>query len=60
MKVFYHISEIKASMFGKINKFDMGIALAHIYTENKETFEFFKTENPKEIKGYYYIGSIKI
>ena len=47
-------------VLGKMNKFDMGIALAHIYAENKETFEFFRTENPKEIKGYYYIGSIKI
>ena len=47
-------------VLGKMNKFDMGIALAHIYVENKETFEFCKTENPKEIKGHYYIGSIKI
>jgi len=47
-------------VLGKMNKFDMGIALAHIYEENKETFEFFKTENPKEIKGHYYIGSVKI
>ena len=47
-------------VLGKMNKFDMGIALAHLYVENKETFEFFKTENPKEIKGHYYIGSIKI
>lgn len=47
-------------VLGKMNKFDMGIALAHIYVENKETFEFFKTENPKEIKGHYYIGSVKI
>ena len=47
-------------VLGKMNKFDMGIALAHLYVENKETFEFFKEKNPKEIKGYYYIGSIKI
>lgn len=47
-------------VLGKMNRFDMGIALAHIYAENKETFEFFKVENPKEIKGYYYIGTIKI
>ena len=47
-------------VLGKMNKFDMGIALAHLYVENKETFEFFNTENPKAIKGHYYIGSIKI
>ena len=47
-------------VLGKMNKFDMGIALAHLYVENKETFEFFKAEKPKEIKGHYYIGSIKI
>ena len=47
-------------VLGKMNKIDMGIALAHIYAENKEIFEFFKAENPKELKGHYYIGSVKI
>ena len=47
-------------VLGKMNKFDIGIALAHIYEENKDTFEFFKTETQKELKGYYYIGSIRI
>ena len=47
-------------VLGKMNKFDIGIALAHIYEENKDTFQFFKTETPAELKGYYYIGSIKI
>lgn len=47
-------------VLGRMNKFDLGIALAHIYEENKETFEFFNAENAADIKGRYYIGSIKI
>ena len=47
-------------MLGNMNKIDMGIALAHIYMENKETFEFFKTEKYPAVKGYYYTGSFKI
>ncbi|MBQ8208940.1 MAG: nitroreductase [Clostridia bacterium] len=42
-----------------MNKIDMGIALAHIYVANPETFEFFDAE-ADEIKDRYYIGSIKI
>jgi nitroreductase len=51
---------IKALIYERMNKIDMGIALAHLYVENKDTFKFFTVENPKQIKGYYYIGSVEI
>lgn len=45
---------------GKFNKIDMGIALAHMYVSNINTFEFLgEIEHPK-IKGCSYIGSFKI
>lgn len=50
---------IKALVYEKMNKVDMGIALAHLYVANKEEFKFFLLNNTPEIKGYYYIGSVK-
>lgn len=43
---------------GAMNKIDMGIALAHLYVANEETFTFFKAENPPTVPGYGYIGSV--
>ena len=39
---------------------DAGIALAHLYVANEDTFQFFKTENATEVPGYVYIGSCTI
>ena len=39
---------------------DAGIALAHLYVANMETFHFFKAENVPEVTGYAYIGSCRI
>ena len=36
---------------------DTGIALAHLYVANEESFRFFKAENVAEVPGYMYIGS---
>ncbi len=43
-----------------MNLIDTGIALAHIFVANPDTFEFFKTENPPQKDGYEYIGSFRI
>lgn len=57
----YNIEKyLRKMVLGDMNKIDMGIALAHIYVENKETFEYFTTEEHPKVKGYYYIGSFKI
>lgn len=47
-------------VLGKMNKIDIGIALAHIYLENTETFKFFKLSDVPGVKGCYYIGSFEI
>ena len=39
---------------------DAGIALAHLYVENMESFRFFKAENVSPMAGYTYIGSCRI
>lgn len=51
---------IKMKVFEKWNKIDVGIALAHLYTANPDTFEFFTHPAVSPLKGYYYVGSIKI
>ena len=51
---------LKAKMLGDMNQIDMGIALAHMYVANEDTFHFFKDDNAKTIKGYAYIGSFTI
>jgi nitroreductase len=43
-----------------MREIDVGIALAHLYVTNSENFRFFEAENPKEIKGYYYMGTVEL
>lgn len=51
---------IKRKILGKLNKIDIGIALAHLYVANRESFEFFKIDNSAKLNDYYYVGSFKI
>lgn len=51
---------LKAKMLGSMNQIDMGIALAHMYVSNEDSFRFFKEAGVKEIKGYAYIGSFTL
>ena len=44
----------------KGSRLDAGIALAHLYVTNMETFHFFKAENVPEVTGHTYIGSCRI
>ena len=44
----------------KGNRLDAGIALAHLFVANAQTFRFFKQENVPGVTGYLYIGSITI
>lgn len=41
----------------KGSRLDIGIALAHLYVANPETFCFFKAEHMTDLPGYTYIGS---
>lgn len=51
---------LKRQFVKKWNLIDVGIALAHMYVANEDTFEFYKKANFEDIKGYTYVGSIKI
>jgi nitroreductase len=44
----------------KGSRLDAGIALAHLYVSNKESFRFFKAEHMTDLPGYGYIGSCNI
>ena len=44
----------------KMNRIDMGIALAHLYVANSETFRYVRHENPPEKKGYIHTGSFTL
>ena len=50
---------VKRKILGKWNDIDVGIALSHLYVSNKDTFQF-KLKNKSDMKGYIYIGSLKI
>ena len=41
----------------KGSRLDAGIALAHLYVANEETFRFFKVDNAPFVPGYGYIGT---
>jgi len=45
---------------GEMNRIDMGIALAHLYVENPDTFSFLKKDNLSSPEGYGYIGSFTL
>lgn len=51
---------LKRQVFKNWNPIDMGIALAHLYVENEETFDFEIKNDFEELKGHTYTGSIKI
>lgn len=51
---------LKRQILKKWNPIDVGIALAHLYVSNKNSFEFEIKKDFENIKGYTYCGSIKI
>ena len=53
-----HVHCTKKGVVPDMNRIDMGIALAHLYVANPETFRFFRAEQPPQKSGYTYIGSI--
>ena len=44
----------------KGSRLDAGIALAHLYVANEETFKFFKAGPIADLPGYGYVGSCEI
>ena len=61
----YDLYRVKGNMlrkriYGKWNQIDVGIALAHLYVANSDSFKFYRKENSKELKGHIYEGSFEI
>ena len=54
-----HQGLFRGKTLTEMNRIDIGIALAHLYVANRETFRFFKTDAP-ERKDRTYIGSVKL
>jgi len=44
----------------KGSRLDAGIALAHLYAANEETFRFYKAEKVQAVPGYGYVGSVML
>ena len=51
---------LRHAMLGTMNRIDLGIALAHLYVENTDTFRYFHTEPQHTPDGYSYTGSITL
>lgn len=54
------LGRIRQRTHGKFNRVDIGIALAHLYVSNPETFRYFREENPPTRAGYLYMGSVTL
>ena len=55
-----HVYCVRKGLPGYMNRIDVGIALAHLYVTNGETFRFFIADNPTAVSGYGYIGSVTL
>ncbi len=55
-----HVHRIPNDRLDYMNQIDMGIALAHLYVANRETFRFFRAENVPAVPGCNYIGSVTL
>jgi nitroreductase len=51
---------LRHAMLGIMNRIDMGIALAHLYVENKECFRYFTAEPTQIPAGHCYTGSFTL
>ena len=54
------LGRLRNRFYKKWNRIDTGIALAHLYVANEDTFKFYMKDNPKELKGLFYAGSFEI
>lgn len=51
---------LRHRMLGAMNQIDIGIALAHLYLANTQSFRFFHADTPVQLSGYSYTGSFTI
>lgn len=51
---------VKRRLFGRWSPTDIGIALAHIYVSNRESFNYYLMDNPEQFDGCVYEGTFNI
>ena len=51
---------LRHKVLGNMNRIDMGIALAHMYLANPDTFRFYLAATTAQLENYGYIGSITL
>ncbi|MBQ2831611.1 nitroreductase family protein [Methanobrevibacter sp.] len=51
---------VKRQLLKRWNPIDVGIALAHMYVANRNSFEFNIKDDVEKLNGHIYCGSIKI
>lgn len=51
---------LRHKSLARFNRIDMGIALAHLYVDNPDSFQFFREDDPQPLDGYYYVGSFTL
>ena len=58
---FTHVGDsIRLYCSQKGSRLDAGIALAHLFVANEETFRFFREMSGADLSGYHYIGSMTL
>lgn len=55
-----HMYYSRRPVGGDMNLIDAGIALAHLYVSNLQTFRFFRVDAPPAYRGGEYVGSIEL
>jgi hypothetical protein len=56
----YCAKKFPAALYERLNKIDVGIALAHLYVTYQDKFSFSVQDKAKQVKGHYYVGSVGI
>lgn len=52
--------ERKHKTLGSMNQIDMGIALAHMYVANPQSFRAYEVPDPEELPGYKYSATFTV
>lgn len=50
---------VSKTALGDMNRIDIGIALAHLFVSNPDSFRFFRQQSAPEVKHYRYLGSFR-
>ena len=55
-----HVYCTEKGVAGYMNRIDIGIALAHLFVSNEDSFKFVVSENYPKVPNYCYVGSFSL